>query len=110
MFFLTFLTGFTADACLAIVHHSLFRHLFLASDRFRRTFAGACVCLGALATNRQVFAVTDATVASHVDEAFDVDGNFTAQVAFDLVLIGVDFRTDGVQFVFRQVVQVYPAH
>nr|GFB99442.1 hypothetical protein [Tanacetum cinerariifolium] len=52
--------------------------------------AGARVVLGALTTNGETFAVTEATVAANVHQTLDVELNFRAQYAFGLVLSGDD--------------------
>ena len=53
--------------------------------------------MGALAANRQVATVAQATVAAKVHQALDVHLRVTTQVAFDSV-VGVDVLTHGHNF------------
>src|SRR6476620_6534655 len=64
----------TAERCSAP------RLLLLAGDRLGRTLAGAGIGVGALATNRQTLAVTQATVVTEVHEPLDVHRHVTAEV------------------------------
>src|SRR5690606_578259 len=55
----------------------------LFADRFARTFTGTCVGLGALAADRQATAMTQAAIATQIQQALDVHGDLATQVAFD---------------------------
>src|SRR5690554_4343982 len=56
----------------------------LASDGTARSLAGTCVRLRSLATDGQATTVAEATVATDVHEALDVELHLAAQVTLDL--------------------------
>src|SRR5690554_4738596 len=53
------------------------------TDRFARTFTGAGVGLGALATDRKSMTMTQTTEATEILQTLDVHLYFTTQIAFD---------------------------
>src|SRR6185369_8392894 len=57
--------------------------LLQRSGRLARTLAGACIRAGALTTQRQAATVAEATIATQVHQALDVDRRFATQVTFD---------------------------
>ncbi len=59
--------------------------------------------MGALAANRQVLAVTQATIAAQIHQTLDVHRNFTAQVALDGE-VGVDVLANGQHFGVRKLI------
>src|ERR1700704_3249334 len=54
---------------------SLRRGLLLAGDGLGRTLAGAGIGVGALAANRQAFAVTQPAIAAEIHQPLDVHRN-----------------------------------
>ena len=76
--------------------------LLLVGNRALRALAGAGVGVGALTTDRQTLAVTDALQAADLDLALDVALHVAAQVALDLQVL-VDVGTDPVDLVLGQV-------
>jgi hypothetical protein len=58
--------------------------LLLTSDRgLARTLTGTGIGTRTLTTARQTLTVAEATVAAKIHEAFDIHGDFAAQVTFD---------------------------
>src|SRR5690242_4086049 len=56
----------------------LLGHFLLAGDRLGGTLAGAGIGVGALATDRQVLAVTQTAIATQVHQPLDVHRGVTA--------------------------------
>jgi hypothetical protein len=75
----------------------------LARHSLTRTLAGTGIGVGALPVNRETFAVTQATVATKVHQALDVESDVAAQVAFDLERRFKDVA-DASDFIFADVV------
>jgi hypothetical protein len=73
----------------------------LLLDRPTWTFASSRIGLGALTTQGQAFAVSQATVATEIHEALDVHVNFAAQVALDRFL--GDFVANLIEFFLVEV-------
>ena len=67
-----------------------------------RTLAGTGIGVGALATNGQTLAVTEATVAANLHQALDVLRNLAVQVTFDGEVL-VDVFADLLQIVFGDI-------
>ena len=65
----------------------------LTGNRLGRTLAGTRIGMRALATNRQVAAMTQAAQATKVQITLDVHGGLPAKVAFDQI-VGVDDLTN----------------
>mmetsp|Transcript_82390 Transcript_82390/g.255882 ORF Transcript_82390/g.255882 Transcript_82390/m.255882 type:complete len:171 (-) Transcript_82390:330-842(-) len=61
---------------------AMFAYLLL-TNRFAWTFTGACVGLGALATDRKAMTMTQTTVTSEILQTLDVHLYFTTQITFD---------------------------
>ena len=85
---------------------NLFGCLFLAGHRLALALTSARIVLGALTTNRQTFAVTQATVAANIHQSLDVELNLRAQHAFGFVLPGDDV-TDIGRFRFRPILDLF---
>ena len=69
----------------------LFSSFLLVSNSFLAALAGAGVVLGALTTNRETVAVTDAAIATDVHQSLDVHLHLAAQVTFHFVFVTDDF-------------------
>src|SRR3954451_6591294 len=82
---------------IALLPHSL----LLVGNGALRALAGACVGVGALATDRQPLAVPNALQAPDLDLALDVGLHVAAQVALDREVL-VDVVTDLVDLVLGQ--------
>src|SRR5690554_969185 len=61
---------------------AMFAYLLL-TNRFARTFTGACVGLGALATDRKAMTMTQTTMTSEILQTLNVHLYFTTQIALD---------------------------
>ena len=77
--------------------------LLLGTDLTLRTLAGTSVSVGALSTDREALAVTEATVAANIHQTLDVHVALTAQIALNHELGVVDVLTDCIDFVFRKI-------
>ena len=55
-----------------------------ARDGFARPFARAAVGVGPLTAHRQIFAVTQTAVRTHVDVALDARRHLASEIALDL--------------------------
>jgi len=66
------------------------------------TLGSACIRAGALPMGRQVAAVAHATIATNLDEAFDVHLHFAAQIAFDFKVLS-DKVTNEADFSLGQI-------
>src|SRR5690625_523135 len=80
----------------------LLGRLLLAGDGATRTLASTRVGLARLATDGEAPAVAQATVGTDIHEPHDVQLDFTAKVAFDLVL-GLDNAADAYYFILGKV-------
>src|SRR5699024_1832501 len=76
--------------------------LLLVRNGLLRALAGTRVGLGALAADRQAATVTQAAVAADFNQALDIQTDFAAQVALNIV-VAVDHFTQLSGFFFGQV-------
>src|SRR5579872_2079456 len=82
--------------------YSLFALLFLLSgNRFGRPLARARIGVRALTTHRQPAAVTQATIATEVHQALDVDAYLATKIALDHV-VAIDHFADLQHFLVGQ--------
>src|ERR1700761_3085086 len=81
-FFFSFLRARPAPAGFAM----LLRHFLLAGDRLGGTFARARVRMSTLTANREVPAVTQATIATEVHQTLDVHCDFAAEITLDEIV------------------------
>jgi hypothetical protein len=75
----------------------------LDANSLTRSFAGAGIGGGALATHRQPAQVTDAAVTLDALKAFEVHADFPAEIAFDDVLAVLNGMHDLGQLLFVKV-------
>ena len=68
----------------------------LHADGLARTFAGACVRLGALTANREAAQVPNATIALDTLEALQIHTDLAAKIAFGHILSVLD-RVDNLR-------------
>ena len=73
----------------------LFSSFLLVSNCFLATLASACIVLGALTANRKPDTVTDASVATDVHKALDVELNLRTEVASHFIFSLDNFANGG---------------
>ena len=73
----------------------LFSSFLLVSNCFLATLASACIVLGALTANRKPDTVTDASVATDVHKALDVELNLRTEVALYFIFSLDNFANGG---------------
>ncbi len=97
LFDLLVLAGLCCALGILCLRQVLFRRFLLTGNgSLTWAFAGASVGVGALSTNRERAAVTEATVGLNFNEALDVQRDILTEIAFDLAL-GFNNLTDPVQ-------------
>src|ERR1700743_2675098 len=67
-----------------------------------RTLTGASVGVRALATNRQIAAMTNAAIGLDFDQPANVHLDLFAEIAFDAAFL-LDLVAEAVNFVFREI-------
>lgn len=85
------------------MHASLGVRVALNTDRLSRTFAGSCVGLGTLTTDRQAAQMTLASVGLDCLKTLQVDAQLSAKVAFDDIFAILDRLHDLGELLLRQV-------
>src|SRR5215469_14223639 len=96
------LTGLGAGSLLRCLCHGLLSRFLLAGNgALTGSLAGASVGVGALAADRKVATVAQATVGLNLDQALDVQADLLAEVALDLAFC-FDDVTNLVELVFVQ--------
>src|SRR5579871_6711348 len=71
-----------------------------------RTLTGASVGVGALATNRQIAAMTNAAISLDFNQAANVHLDLFAEIAFDAAFL-LDLIAEAVDFVFGEVANLF---
>src|SRR4030095_16674125 len=79
-------------------------HALLFPDRAPGSLAGPRVRTGALTPQRQTTTMTDATVATEIEQPLDAHRHLPAQVAFDSHL--ADFAANRVEVSLRKVLDL----
>jgi hypothetical protein len=60
---------------------------FLSRDGFARPLARTGIGVGSLAAHRQVFAMTQAPIRSHINVTLDIHRHIAPQITLDFVLL-----------------------
>src|SRR5262245_17657629 len=76
----------------------------LFPDRAPGTFAGACVRTRPLTAQRQTAAMTDAAVATEIEQPLDAHRHLSAQITFDGHL--ADFAANRVEVRLRKILDL----